>query len=101
MISQSKLIIEPLERVIKHKSLRAQIDESLNWRPHINTISKKIFAGLAVLKRVRHFLPFDTRVNMYNTLVMPYLITVVLYGVLLYGHVSKGLETNKFNNLIG
>ena len=29
-----------LERVIKHKSLGVQIDESLNWRPHINTISR-------------------------------------------------------------
>ena len=39
----------PLKRVIKHKSLGFQIDESLNWRPHINSISKKISAGLAIL----------------------------------------------------
>ena len=62
----------PLERVIKHKSLGVQIDESLNWRPHINTISKKISLGLATLKCVSHFIPFDTRVSMYNALVMPY-----------------------------
>ena len=62
----------PLERVNKHKSLGVQIDESLNWRSHINTISKKISAGIAILKRVSHFIPFDTRVNMYNALVMPY-----------------------------
>ena len=62
----------PLERVIKHKSLGVQIDESLNWRPHINTISKKISAGIAILKRVSHFILFDTRMNMYNALVMPY-----------------------------
>ena len=41
----------PLERVIKHKSLGVQIDESLNWRPHINTISKKISAGIAFLEK--------------------------------------------------
>ena len=62
----------PLERVIKHKSLGVQIDESLNWRPHINTISKKISPGLATLKWVSHFIPFDTRVGMYNALVMPF-----------------------------
>ena len=62
----------PLERVIKHKSLGVQIDESLNWRPHINTISKKISPGLATLKCVSRFTPFDTRVSMYNALVMPY-----------------------------
>ena len=64
----------PLERKIKHKSLGVQIDESMNRRPHINTISKKISAGLAILKRVSHFIPFGTRVNMYNALVMPYFI---------------------------
>ena len=63
----------PLERVIKHKSLGVQIDEFLNWRPlDINAISKKISVGIAILKRVSHFIPFDTRVNMYNALVMPY-----------------------------
>ena len=43
-----------LERVIKHKSLGVQIDESLNWRPHIHTILKKISAGIAILMRVSH-----------------------------------------------
>ena len=75
----------PLERVIKHKALGVQIDEYLNWRPHIHTISKKISAqrltrlkmaiplsGIAILRRASHFIPFDTRVNMYNALVMPY-----------------------------
>ena len=70
----------PLERKIKHKSLGVQIDESMNRRPHINTISTKISAGLAILKRVSQFIPFDTRVNVYNALGM--LITVVLYGVI-------------------
>ena len=46
----------PLERVIEHKSLGVQLDESLNWRPHTNTISKKkISASLAILKRVIHW----------------------------------------------
>ena len=64
-------------------SVRTRIDESLNWRPHIHTISKKISAGITILRRVSHFIPFDTRVNMYNALVMPYfIITVVPYGVI-------------------
>ena len=62
----------PLERAIQHKSLEVQIDESLNWRPHIHTISKKISAGIAILRRVSHFIKFDTRVNMNNALVIPY-----------------------------
>ena len=77
----------PLERVIKHKSLGVQIDESLNWRPHIHTISKKISAGIAILRRVSHFIPFDTRVNMYNGLFMPYFN---YYGAV-WGNINKGL----------
>ena len=76
-----------LERVIKHKSLGVQIDECLNWRPHINTISKKIFASIAILKCVSHFIPFDTRVNMYNALVMPYFN----YCGAVWGNINKGL----------
>ena len=53
----------PLERVIKHKSPGVQTDESLNWCPRINTISKKISAGLAILKRVSHLTPFDKYVQ--------------------------------------
>ena len=49
--------------IIKDKSLGVQIDESLSWHPQINTISKKISAGLAIFKRVSPILPFDTRVN--------------------------------------
>ena len=77
----------PLERVIKHKSLGVQVDEYLNWRPHINAISKKISAGIAILKRVSHFIPFDTRVNMYNALVMPYFN----YSGAIWGNINKGL----------
>ena len=87
MTSQSKSIIHPLERVIKHKSLGVQIDESLNWRPHIHTISEKISAGIAILRRVSHFIPFDTRVNMYNALVMPYFN----YCGAVWGNINKGL----------
>ena len=77
----------PLERVIKHKSLGVQIDESLNWRPHIHIYSKKISAGIAILKRVSHFIPFDTRVNMYNAMVMPYFN----YCGAVWGNINKGL----------
>ena len=76
-----------LERVIKHKSLGVQIDESLNWCPHIHTISKKISAGIAILRHVSHFIPFDTRVNMCNALVMPHFN----YCGAVWGNINKGL----------
>ena len=60
-----------LERVSEHKTLGVYIDESLTRRPHIN-VTKKISAGLAVLKRISATIPFDTTINIYNALVTPY-----------------------------
>ena len=85
----------PLERVIKHKSLGVQIDESLNWRPHINTISKKISAGIAILKRVSHLITFDTGVNVYNALVMPYFN----YCSAVWGNINKGLADKRLQKM--
>ena len=41
----------PIERVTVYKSLGVSIDENLLWKTHIDEISKKISAGLSVLKR--------------------------------------------------
>ena len=78
----------PLDRVAKHKVLGVHIDESLNWRPHINATSKKMSAGLAILKRVSSTIPFDTRMNMYNALVVPYFN----YCSTVWDNIDKGLS---------
>ena len=75
----------PLDRVAKHK---VHIDESLNWCPHINATSKKISAGIAILKRVSSTIPFDTRMNMYNALFVPYFN----YCSTVWGNICKGLS---------
>ena len=54
------------------KTLGVHIDESLTWRPNINDVSKKISAVLALLKRISTIIPFETRINIYNALGMPY-----------------------------
>jgi len=38
------------ERVIAYKSLGVLVDKSLTWKAHIDEISKKILAGLLVLR---------------------------------------------------
>ena len=84
----------PLDRINKHKYLGVYIDETLNWCPHINATSEKISAGLAILKRVSTTIPFDTRLNMYNALVMPYFN----YCSTVWGNILKGLS-DKFQKL--
>ena len=84
----SQIHTRPLDRETKHKTLGVHIDESLNWRPHINVISKKMSAGLAILKRVTTTMPFDTRMNMYDALVMPYFN----YCSTVWGNIGKRLS---------
>jgi len=61
-----------LKRETVYRSLGIQLDENLNWYSHIDTISKKISAGLAVLKRVTPVIPFETRVCLYRILILPF-----------------------------
>ena len=51
----------PIERVTVYKSLGVSVDEDLTWKAHIEEISKKISAGLSVLKRISPTTPFETR----------------------------------------
>lgn len=60
-----------MDRVVEHKYLGVHIDEFLKWHSHVKVITKKISAGLAFLKSIRPFILFDTRMSMYNALVMP------------------------------
>ena len=60
-----------MDRVVKHKYLGVHIDETLKWHSDVKVITKKMSAGLAVLKSIRPFILFDTRMSIYNALVMP------------------------------
>ena len=68
----------PIDMVIEHQYLGVPIDESLKWHKHVKVITNKISAGLAVLKRIRPSIPFDTRMSMNNSLVMPNLASIVV-----------------------
>ena len=66
----------------------------LNWHQHINDASKKISAGLGILKHVSTTIPFETRLNIYHGVVMPYFN----YCSTVWGNISKGLS-DKFQKL--
>ena len=53
----------------------------------MKVITKKITAGLTVLKRISPFILFETRMNTYNALVMPYFN----YCSAVWGNIGIGL----------
>ena len=68
------LIIDnmPIKQVAVAKSLGVYVDEHLSWNAHISHISKKIASGINALKRCRPFVPFETLIYAFNSIVQPH-----------------------------
>ena len=60
---------ENINQVEKAKSLGVLIDDNLNWKNHVDEISKKISSGIVALKRRRPFVSLDTAKEIYNSLI--------------------------------
>ena len=61
------------------KFLGVFVDTKLNFKEHINYITKKISKHAGILYRIKHCLPTKTRLTYYNSFVLPYLNYNVLH----------------------
>ena len=61
-----------LKKVSSSKCLGIEIDEFLTWDTHINSVSKKVSSGIAVLKKIKPFIPTSNLINVYKAVVEPY-----------------------------
>lgn len=55
------------------KNLGVIFDRTLSWVPQISEISRKMFASLGSLRRLRSFLPLATRIALAQSLLLPIL----------------------------
>ena len=55
------------------KYLGILIDYKLSWKTHVDSIALKISKTIGLLSILRHFVPHHTLVNIYNSLITPYL----------------------------
>ena len=81
-----------------YKSLGVSIDKNLSWKTHIDEISKKISAGLSVLRRVSRTIPFTARETIYKALIVPcFDCSRCVWGYIGKGEriIRKTLETPK------
>ena len=62
-----------LKRVRSTKTLGVIIDEGLTWSEHIAHVCKKANRGLAAMRCARSFVPAETLMNIYQTMVLPHL----------------------------
>ena len=54
------------------KYLGMIVDDKLTWSQHVDYISSEITRNIGVLKRIRHFIPKESLLLLYHTLIEPY-----------------------------
>ena len=69
---------EAVERTDSVKFLGLCLDECLRFDKHVNLISSKISKSLGILNRVKTVLPTHIKINLYYSLIYPYLIYCIL-----------------------
>ena len=62
-----------LERKQFVKYLGVLIDSNLLWNDHVANVALKISKTIGIITRFRHFLPTSVLLNIYNSLIHPYL----------------------------
>ena len=66
---QSKQILN----VPNEKLLGVQIDQNLNWNHQVKNVKRTVNFKIAVLRRIRKYLPRETRKVFYNLYIKPHL----------------------------
>ena len=62
-----------LERRNQYKYLGVDIDDTLKFNLHMIHVAKKNSKSIGILYRLRDMIPLTTKIQIYNTLVLPYL----------------------------
>ena len=66
------------------KYLGILIDKNLTWKLHINVVSLKISKTVGLLAKLRHFVPRQILLKIYQSLIYPY----VTYGLAAWGQAA-------------
>ena len=70
-----------ISRVINFDFLGLTLNENLNWKPHIDKISNKISRSIGILNRLKHFLPIQSKLLIYSSLILSHLnFCIIVWG---------------------
>ena len=62
-----------LQQTCCDKLLGVEIDQNLNFQSHIKRIHAKVSQSIALLRRIKKFLPMNARIKFYNAYILPHL----------------------------
>ena len=71
-----------IEFVPNFNFLGMNFSENLSWKPHIDNICNEISRSIGILNKLKYYIPLHIRINIYNSLILPY----INYGILLWGN---------------
>lgn len=74
-----------LERKQFVKYLGVLKDSNFSWNDHVANVALKISKTIGIIARLRHFLPTSVLLNIYNSLIHPYLS----YGLVVWAKLQK------------
>ena len=76
-----------IERVTYFNCLWLTISDTLEWKNHVQKIANKCSRTIGILNILKHILPANISLMLYNSLLLPQLH----YCILAWGHNSKKL----------
>ena len=79
----------------QHKSVKylgILIDCHLNWKEHIQQISKKISRGIGILCKIRHYVDVKILLQLYYAIILPFFSYCCIFWGNTYDHNIKLLE---------
>lgn len=84
VITRIKLHINnvSLEEKSHIKYLGIMLDSNLNWKNHVQYISKKIKRSIGIISKIRYYVALDVLISLYHALLYPFLI----YGIVIWGN---------------
>ena len=87
-ISMGQVLIEKVNSFI---FLGVTLDPCLSWKAHINNLSLKVSRNCGVLNKLKHFLPKDVLILLYNSLIMSH----ITYGISTWGYADTTERIHK------
>ncbi len=83
-----------VERVYEFNFLGLIMNDNLNWKSHVNKIANKISKSMGILNKLKHFLPVNAKVLIYNSLILSHLNFCILTWGYQFDRIVK-LQKNK------
>jgi hypothetical protein len=62
-----------LENITSDKTLGVYIDKNLSWNRQVQYVCQKVSRGIALLRRIKAYLPHDVRIGYYKSFIQPHI----------------------------